>query len=153
MRNHTGENGLPRVPRRSGVVELNAVPRRAEGAADPSKTWVLDVRTAQVLSNTSLGELIAAVCRLVGVKDAGDQGTANGDGTSQTAANNDQAWNVDDIISVEDAAAALHMERVRLIRDARKYPFIRRLSRKSWICSQSMMRRWLASRPNSLRGG
>jgi hypothetical protein len=153
MRNATGGDGSPRVPRRSGVVELTGVPKRRDGAADPSKTWVLDVRTAQVLSNTSLGEIVAAICRLVMTSDVADLGSSNGDGTSQTAANSDQAWSVDDIITVEDVAAALHMERARLGRNARRYPFIRRLSRKRWICSQSIMRRWLTSRPNSLRGG
>jgi len=51
------------------VVELNAVPKGMDAAADPSKTWVLDVRTAQVLSKTSLGELVAAICRLVATDD------------------------------------------------------------------------------------
>jgi len=135
------------------VVELNAVPKRGQAAADPSKTWVLDVRTARVLSNTSLGDLIAAICRLVAIDDVGNQGApSDGDSTSPgTSA--DQAWSVDDTITVDEAAAALHMERRRLIREARRYPFIRRLSRKNWICSQSIMRRWLASRPNSARGG
>lgn len=135
------------------MVELNAVPKRGQAAADPSKTWVLDVRTARVLSNTSLGDLIAAICRLVAIDDVGNQGApSNGDSTS-LGASADQAWSVDDTITVEEAAAALHMERRRLIREARRYPFIRRLSRKNWICSQSIMRRWLASRPNSARGG
>lgn len=154
MRNTTGGNGSPRVQRRSGVAELFAVPGRRERVADPSQAWVLDARTAQVLSNTSLGEVIAAFCRLVASPgDLGMQGLlSNGDGTSQ-GDNIDRAWSVDDVISVEEAAAALHIERARLIRDARRYPFIRRLSRKNWICSQLIMRRWLASRPNSLRGG
>jgi len=135
------------------VVELSAVPKRGQAAADPSKTWVLDVRTARVLSNTSLGDLIAAICRLVAIDDVGNQGApSNGDRTT-LGTSTDQAWSVDDTITVEEAAAALHMERRRLIREARRYPFIRRLSRKNWICSQSIMRRWLASRPNSARGG
>ena len=135
------------------MVELNAVPKRGQAAADPSKTWVLDVRTARVLSNTSLGDLIAAICRLVAIDDVGNKDApSDGDSTS-LGTGADQAWTVDDTITVEEAAAALHMERRRLIREARRYPFIRRLSRKNWICSQSIMRRWLASRPNSARGG
>ena len=135
------------------MVELNAVPKRGQAAADPSKTWVLDVRTARVLSNTSLGDLIAAICRLIAIDDVDNKGApSNGDSTS-LGTSADQAWSLDDTITVEEAAAALHMERRRLIREARRYPFIRRLSRKNWICSQSIMRRWLASRPNSARGG
>jgi len=76
MPNGTGGSGSPRVPGRSGVVELNAVPKRGQAAADPSKTWVLDVRTARLLSNTSLGDLIAAICRLVAIDDVGNQGAA-----------------------------------------------------------------------------
>jgi len=153
MPNGTGGSGSPRVPRRSGVVELNAVPKRGQAAADPSKTWVLDVRTARVLSNTSLGDLIAAICRLVAIDDVGNQDAPSNGNSTTLGTSTDQAWSVDDTITVEEAAAALHMERRRLIREARRYPFIRRLSRKNWICSQSIMRRWLASRPNSARGG
>ena len=135
------------------MVELNAVPKRGQAAADPSKTWVLDVRTARVLSNTSLGDLIAAICRLVAIDDVGNQGAPSNGDSSSLGTSADQAWSVDDTITVEEAAAALHVERRRLIREARRYPFIRRLSRKNWICSQSIMRRWLTSRPNSARGG
>jgi hypothetical protein len=35
-----------------GVAGLYAVPKQAERAVDPSKTWVLDARTARVLSTT-----------------------------------------------------------------------------------------------------
>ena len=135
------------------MVELNAVPKRGQAAADPSKTWVLDVRTARVLSNTSLADLIAAICRLVAIDDVGNQGAPSNGDSSSLGTSADQAWSVDDTITVEEAAAALHVERRRLIREARRYPFIRRLSRKNWICSQSIMRRWLASRPNSARSG
>ena len=125
MPNGTGGSGSPRVPGRSAVVELNAVPKRVQAAADPSKTWVLDVRTARLLSNTSLGDLIAAICRPVTIDDVGTQGApSNGDSTS-LGTSADQAWSVDDTITVEEAAVALHMERRRLIREARRYPFIR----------------------------
>ena len=109
------------------MVELNAFPKRGQAAADPSKTWVLDVRTARVLSNTSLGDLIAAICRLVAIDDVGNKGApSDGDSTSPgTSA--DQAWSIDDTITVDEAAAALHVERRSLIREARRYPFIRRL--------------------------
>src|SRR5215471_6903003 len=123
MPNGTGGSGSPRVPGRSGVVELNAVPKRGQAAADPSKTWVLDVRTARVLSNTSLGDLIAAICRLVTIDDVGNQGAPSNRDSSSPDTNADQAWSVDDTITVEEAAAALHMERRRLIREARRYPF------------------------------
>ena len=52
------------------MAELNAVPKQGQAAADPSKTWVLDIRTARALSNMSLGDLIAAICRLVAIDDA-----------------------------------------------------------------------------------
>ena len=152
MRNAGGDDS-PRVPRRSSVVELNGVPKGMDAAAAPSKTWVLDVRTAQVLSKTSLGELVAAICRLVATHDDVNRFVRSDDSDTSQREHTDQAWCVHDVITIEEAAAALHIERSRLIRQARRFPFIRRLSRKNWICSQSIMRRWLASRPNSLRGG
>ena len=149
MRNAGGDDS--RVPRRSSVVELNRVPKGMDVAADPSKAWVLDVRTAQVLSKTSLGELVAAICRLVATDDGVNRVVQSDDSDTSHRENTDQAWCVHDVITIEEAAAALHIERSRLIRQARRFPFIRRLSRKNWICSQTIMRRWLASRPNSLR--
>src|SRR5215472_14118110 len=78
-----GRKWLAPCARTVGVVELNAVPKRGQAAADPSKTWVLDVRTARVLSNTSLGDLIAAICRLVAIDDVGNKDApSDGDSTS-----------------------------------------------------------------------
>ena len=57
MRNTTGGNGSPRVPRRSGVVGLYAVPRLEELVADPDKLGVLDPRTRRALTTTALAAL------------------------------------------------------------------------------------------------
>jgi predicted DNA-binding transcriptional regulator AlpA len=57
MRNTTGGNGLPRVPRRSGVAGLYAVPRLEELVADPDKLGVLDPRTRRALTTTALTAL------------------------------------------------------------------------------------------------
>ena len=57
MRNTTGGNGSPRVPRRSGVVGLHAVPRLEELVADPDKLGVLDPRTRRALTTTALTAL------------------------------------------------------------------------------------------------
>src|SRR5205807_9498539 len=80
MRNTTGNDGTARGPRRSGGVGLFAVPRRAGLVADPSKAWVLDAHTAQVLSNTPIGVLVQALCRFVEPAIAAQQSDmANGD--------------------------------------------------------------------------
>ncbi len=57
MRNTTGGNGSPRVPRRSGVAGLYAVPRLEELVADPEKLGVLDTRTRRALTTTALTAL------------------------------------------------------------------------------------------------
>jgi predicted DNA-binding transcriptional regulator AlpA len=57
MRNTTGGNGSRRVPRRSGVAGLYAVPRLEELVADPEKLGVLDTRTRRALTTTALTAL------------------------------------------------------------------------------------------------
>jgi len=59
MRNTTGDDGLPRVPRRSGEAGLYRVPRLEELVADPGATGMLDARTADFLEATALAALRA----------------------------------------------------------------------------------------------
>ena len=53
MRKTTGGSS-PRVPRRSGVAGVYAVPRLEELVADPGKLGVLDTRTRRALTTTAL---------------------------------------------------------------------------------------------------
>jgi len=56
-------------------------------------------------------------------------------------------FDVGDIMTVEEIAAALHVPREWIVRRARKLPFVRKLSRKKYACSRIRLRQWLASRP------
>lgn len=59
MRNTTGDDGLPRVPRRSGEGRLFRVPRLEELADDPRVAGVLDAHTTDVLELTAITALTA----------------------------------------------------------------------------------------------
>lgn len=59
MRNRTGRINEARVPQRSGVVELHAVPKLEELVADPGATRMLDPHTADILETTALMALNA----------------------------------------------------------------------------------------------
>lgn len=109
-----------------------------------SGNWVLDAQTAQVLSTTPIGELITAICRFVELARSSEPKTADRVGKTENAP--------DDVISLEEAAAILHIPPERIKRNASRFPFVRRLSRKNWICLRPALMRWIASRPNSLRG-
>ena len=146
MRNTTGNDGSARVPRRSGVAGLFAVPRRAEAAADPSRAWVLDARTARVLSDVPLGVIVEAICRFVEPRSYVDPNQSLSEGGSA------DAQDLDDVISLDEAARILNVERSWIIRNASKLPFVRRLSRKNSVCSRSALKRWVATRPSSARG-
>jgi hypothetical protein len=51
------------------------------------------------------------------------------------------------VLNVEEAVEMLHVKRRWLYRNAGRYPFIRRLSRKKLLISEKGLREWLASRP------
>ncbi len=58
MRKPTGNSGLPRGPRGSGVAGLFSVPRLEELVADPEQFGVLDAHTTRVLKTQAITALI-----------------------------------------------------------------------------------------------
>src|SRR5208282_2940853 len=107
MRKPTGNSGLPRGPRGSGVAGLFSVPRWEELVADPSRAGVLDARTARIVAAKSLGVFAASLYRLF---EAADENESAGD-LDGTAARRDGSGGgsrllpgLDDLASVEEVA-------------------------------------------------
>ena len=151
MRNTTGDDRFPRVPRRSGEAGLVSVPKLKELAADPAKAWVLDVRTARKLAvsglkqtATGLTATVALMCRLL-------DPDCDSTGSSVTAPDAIRRGELSDIVTVEEVAKALGKDSDWLKRNAAVFPFIKRVSRKNTVCLKSELMRWLASRPNTRR--
>src|SRR2546423_13398425 len=124
MRNTTGNDGTAPVPRRSGGAGLFAVPRRAGLVADPSKAWVLDAHTAQVLSNTPIGVLVQALCRFVEPAITAQQSDLPNGDSCRSVDSAKVLPDLDDLIEVGEAAQTLHVEREWLIRNAPRLPFV-----------------------------
>jgi hypothetical protein len=157
MRNTLGGdgNGFPRVSRRLGEEGLHTVPRWEDLVADPSKAGVLDPRTARIVATKALGVFMASFCRLLEAEGGGSLG----DAASQTSGWRDgQASGsrtlpeLDDVASVEEVAGLLGKPRRWIIQNAASLPFVTRVSRKHYVCSRIVLRRWLASRPRALKG-
>ncbi|MGH9344337.1 MAG: hypothetical protein ACRD19_11320 [Terriglobia bacterium] len=156
MRNNIGGNGsgFPRVPRKPGEGGLYAVPRWEELVADPSRAGVLDARTARIVAAKALGVFAASLCRAFEAADGGDSASvpigaqawrdrsASGSGTFPS---------LDDIATVEEVAGIIDKPRRWIIRNAASLPFVTRVSRKHYICSRIALRRWVATRPRSLK--
>lgn len=156
MRNNMGGdgNGYPNVPRRSGEARLYSVPRWEELVADPNKAGVLDVRTARIVAAKALGVFAASLYRLFEVADESDSNRGQ-DGTSSWRdgrSNDSRALpGLDDVASVEEVAGVIGKPRSWIIRNAARLPFVTRVSRKHYVCSRIALRRWLASRPRTLK--
>ena len=52
----------------------------------------------------------------------------------------------DKMLTVDEAAVMLRRSRQWIYRNAPRLPFVKRISRKSLLCSEAGIRRWLASR-------
>ena len=146
MRNTTGGDGSPRVPRRSGVGGLYAVPVLVELAVDPGDTGVPNERTARVFRSKELNASVPLICRLPMSRSVDDEPNGAFEIESLTANGHRTLPDLDDIATVEEVAAALHVPRRWIIRKARRLPFVIRLSRKKYVCSRIALQRWLASR-------
>ncbi|MGH7933612.1 MAG: helix-turn-helix domain-containing protein [Candidatus Binataceae bacterium] len=151
MRNSTGGDGFPRVPRRSGVAGLYAVPVLVELAVDPD-TGVPNERTARVLRSRKLNASVPLIWRLPSSRAVDDEPNGAFEIETPTADGHRTLPDLDDIATVEEVAAALHVPRRWIIRKARRLPFVIRLSRKKYVCSRTALRRWLASRPSYTKG-
>ena len=155
MRKPRGNGSSPRGPQESGVAGLFVVPRLEELVADPSRAGVLDTRTARIVATQALGVFMASFCRLLqagGADNLGDEaGQVAGwrDGPSHSSRILPE---LDDVVSVEEVAGILGKPRRWIIRNASSLPFVTRVSRKHYVCSRIVLRRWLASRPRALKG-
>jgi hypothetical protein len=134
-------------------VGLYTVPRLEELAADPSKAGVLDVRTARIVAAKALGVFAASLYRLFEAEDVNDAdpggSSAWSDGSTSGARR--ALPDVDDVLQVEEVAAIIGKPRRWIIDNAPNLPFVMRVSRKHFVCSRIGLRRWLASRPRSLK--
>ena len=144
MRNSTGGDGSSRVPRRSGVGGLYAVPSWEELAVDSSKAWVLDPRTIRAHADSALAALKTATAVLDTIRNAQrelfpipEQG-ANG---ARHNADPERHW-----LSVHEGAAILHRSPRWIYRNARRLPFTHRVSRKTMLISASELDDWLSAR-------
>jgi len=150
MRNTTGDDGFPQVPRKSGEAGLYGVPRWEELVADPSQAGMLDVRTARIVATKALGLFMASFFRSL---EGSDSRIFNPASQTQECrrdgkANVSRAFpDLDDVVSVEQVATILGKPRSWIIRRAGALPFVTRLSRKHYICSRIALKRWLATRP------
>ncbi len=157
MRNNMGGdgNGVPRVPRRSEEAALHSVPKWEELLANPSRAWVVDVRTAPMVAAKALGLFSAAIyCLIEAAGPTETDDNQNGPPASRNgpASGSRALPSLDDVVSVEEVVAILGKSRRWIVRNAASLPFVMRVSRKHFVCSRIALRRWLATRPHSLKG-
>ena len=155
MRKPRGNGSSPRGPQGSGVAGLFVVPRLEELVADPGKAGVLDTRTARIVATKALGVLMASFCRLLEAEEGGDLDDEAGQTSGWRGGQQSSSKTLpelDDVASVEEVAAILGKPRRWIIRNASRLPFVTRVSRKHYVCSRIVLRRWLASRPRALKG-
>lgn len=154
MRNHTGaENpGSPRVPRRSGEAGLYTFSRLEQLAADPGKAGVLDMRTARIVAGKALGIFAASLYRLFETTEVNEPGSTGSPlEPDVSTSRSGSVPGLDDVATVEEVATIIGKPRRWIIENAANLPFVMRVSRKHFVCSRIGLRRWLASRPRSLR--
>jgi hypothetical protein len=124
MRNTTGGDGSPCVPRRSGVGGLYAVPVLVELAVDPGDTGVPNERTARVLRSKELNASVPLICRLPSSRAVDDEPNGALGIEAPTADGPRTPPDLDDIATVEEVAAALQVPRRWIIRKARRLPLL-----------------------------
>ncbi len=133
-----------RAPRRSGVEGLYTVPRLVELAVVPREAGKPDERRWQERTSDAANEQGSPIYRLL-VCDY-PQGPANGAATDCGVTEEDRLpYDLDDLVTVEELAAVLHVTRQWIVRRARKLPFVKHISRKKYVCSRILFRRWLAT--------
>lgn len=155
MRKPRGSGSSPRGPQESGGTGLFVVPRLEELVADPSRAGVLDARTAGIVATQALGVFMASFCRLLqagGADNPGDEAGQVAGWRGGPSHSSRILPELDDVVSVEEVAGILGKPRRWIIRNASRLPFVTRVSRKHYVCSRIVLRRWLASRPRALKG-
>jgi hypothetical protein len=148
-------SGFPRVSRKLSDEGLYTVPRLEELAADPGKAGVLDARTARIIAAKAVGVFGVSLYRLFEAVDESDSDNeprvtpAERDGPPSSSRT---LPGLDDVASVEEVAGIIGKPRRWIIQNAANLPFVTRVSRKHYVCSRIVLRRWLASRPRALKG-
>ena len=115
---------------------IAAVPSLEDIARDP--------RCIASLGRTSLSALLmrnAVVQSALTAQLAGIEASASGDASKEPAADID-----DEMLRVDEAALILRRKPQWIYRNAARLPFVKRISRKSLLCSKNGMSRWLAAR-------
>jgi hypothetical protein len=116
-----------------------------ELAADPRKAGVPVGRRVKDRTGGLTTETSAPFCRLVAY-DEYEEPLNKVFRQAATIPDEDQiAFDLNDLITIEEVATVLHVRRQWLIRKVGKYPFVKRLSRKKYVCSRLRLIQWLAS--------
>lgn len=115
-------------------MQPTSVPTVKELARDPSR--------ARGLSSTVIAALLAKCSADLAELSAAQSALSAALLDSKQAAPPE----VDDWITVDEAAGVLHHNRRWLYRNAANLPFVRRVSRKSLLCSESGIKKWMAAR-------
>jgi predicted DNA-binding transcriptional regulator AlpA len=114
------------------TARLAAVPELDRIAADP--------RCLVGLSRSAIAGLLL---RSAVVQSALTAVLATADSREQPAAIDQDD---DRMLTIDEAAVMLRRSRQWIYRNKHRLPFVKRLSSKSLLCSESGMKRWLASR-------
>ena len=133
-----------RVPRRSGVEGLYTVSRLVELAVVLREAGKPDERRWQERTSDAANEQGYPVYRLLVCdypQDPADRVPAE----CSSAKEDRLPFGLDDLVTVEEVAAVLHVTRQWIVRRARKLPFLKHISRKKYVCSRILFRRWLAA--------
>ena len=144
---HTKDIG---VPRRSGVVGLVKVPMLVK-VADPSEAGMPDERGAGSRTNGWTSSPAPPIYRLLVYDDSSDLLIEPREEGARLGDEGEVPFDLGDIITIEEVAAVLHVRRVWIVRRTRKLPFVKQMSRKKYVCSRILLRRWRASGSGPLK--
>ncbi len=146
MRNPTGhEASSRRAPQRSGVTRLFPVSRRDEElAVESSNARVLDARTIKAHAESAFAALKTAAEALDTLRNAQLELFANSQ--AATEAGNGRTSQQKPWLSVNEAAAILNRSPRWIYRNAHRFPFVHRVSRKTLLVSWGELNDWLSAR-------
>ena len=109
-------------------LSLDALDVTALSALTPLQLAALAQRLAALQSSVASAMFQHAITTLHNAKDATGNGSAR-------------------MLSADEAATVLGKPRRWLFDNAKRLPFVRRISRKTLLCDPAGLHRWIASRP------
>jgi hypothetical protein len=118
------------------VAELYSVPKLEELAADPKKAMVLNRETTRVLATIGITAVNALMLRQLEFAIEAEVGQ-NEEFQEPTQGR---------FLTVEEGAAILHCDPSWFNRNARRLPFVRRVSRKNTLLVACELFRWVDAR-------